>query len=300
MHAQGFGQSTEAQVVTFQRLTIQVDVQPFGHLDLDPRQARPHKHIVQPPTVAHQGEQRADHLLGRRQNADIQQAVIGQCVRAQHMPTARLASVADTQREQVALPVKVRPFQLAISGLQFAETRQAGEQVGRAAEHFFQVFGGVGGDLAAKTASGHVEEYLPAGLPKVDGRWRHIQQGECAGRIQRHPGGAREIIGGAQRHQHQAGIGLGLRHRLGDIAQGAIAATGNQVGIAVGQGLIDQALGVAALPRDPHRQLPALFAPSLHGSAHILVEGLLAVQNQQCLVGGHGVDLLGLKVLEGC
>lgn len=114
------------------------------------------------------------------------------------------------------------------------------------------------------------------------------------------PVGAREIIGGAQRHQHQAGIGLGLRHRLGDIAQGAIAATGNQVGIAVGQGLIDQALGVAALPRDPHRQLPALFAPSLHGSAHILVEGLLAVQNQQCLVGGHGVDLLGLKVLEGC
>ena len=48
-----------------------------------------------------------------------------------------------------------------------------------------------------------------------------------------------------------------------------------------------QALSIAALPRHPHGQLPTLLPPRQHGSAHILVEGLFAVKDQQGFGGGH-------------
>ncbi|VVN46955.1 hypothetical protein PS664_05913 [Pseudomonas fluorescens] len=204
------------------------------------------------------------------------------------MPPARLATVADAQRQQLALPVEVRAFQLTIGGLQLAEARQAGEQISRAAEDFLQVFGGIGRDLAAEAASGHVQENLPADLAQVDCPGRHIQQRQGLGRFQRHTGGLGKIIGGAQWHQHQAGVALGLGHGFGHVAQGAVAAAGNNVGIPAVQGLLDQPLSVTALPGHPHRQLPTLLAPGQHRRAHVLVEGLLAVEDQQCLGGGHG------------
>jgi DNA-binding NarL/FixJ family response regulator len=46
-------------------------------LDIHPWQARPHKHGVQAPAIAHQFSQSTDHFLRRGQDADIQQAIIG-------------------------------------------------------------------------------------------------------------------------------------------------------------------------------------------------------------------------------
>ncbi|VVN42759.1 hypothetical protein PS683_05605 [Pseudomonas fluorescens] len=195
------------------------------------------------------------------------------------MPTARLATIADPQGKQLAFPMKIGAIQLGVGSLQLAEPRQAREEVGRTAEDLLQVLGGVGGDLAAESAGCHVEEDLPADLAEVDGPWRHIQQRQGLVRLQRDAGSLGEVVGGAQGHQHQAGVGLGLGHGFGHIAQGAVAATGDDVGVAISQGLRDDALGVAALPRDPHRQFPALLTPGLHGCAHVLVKGLLAVED---------------------
>ena len=121
MHAQGLGQHLEVQVVAFQRLAVEVDVQALCDLDLHPGQACAHEHGVQAPAVVHQLTQRADHLLRRRQDADIQQPVISQCTGAQHMPATGLATVTDAQREQLAFPMEIRAFQFTVGGFQFTE-----------------------------------------------------------------------------------------------------------------------------------------------------------------------------------
>lgn len=112
----------ETHAVAFQRLTIKIDVKPFGHFDFDPRQSGSHEHVVDAETVAQQVLQCTDKLLGRRQNADIQQSIVGQRLWAQHMPASGLTAIADAQRQQLAAPVKIRALQLAVSGMQFAES----------------------------------------------------------------------------------------------------------------------------------------------------------------------------------
>ncbi|KAF1012127.1 MAG: hypothetical protein GAK32_00342 [Pseudomonas fluorescens] len=268
-------------MVAFERLAVQIDVKPFGLFDLDPRQARPHEQVVQSPTIGHQAAQRTHHLLGRRQDADVQQAVIRQRIRAQHMPAARLAPVADPQRQQLATPVEARPLQFCTGGPQLTEAGQAGEQIGGAPQHFLQVFGRVDSHLAAETARGHVEENLIARLPQINPLCRGIEQRQRPGGLQCNAGGTRKIIGGTQRKQYEAGLRLGTGHGFGDIAQGAITTTGNQVGVTGRQGFINQPPGITGFPRDPHGQIPTLLAPGLHGGTNLFVEGLFAVKDKK-------------------
>ena len=139
---------------------------------------------------------------------------------------------------------------------------------------------------------------MPTDLAQVNRLGRHVQQSQGASRLQRHAGGLGEIIGGTQGHQHQAGVGVGMGHGFGHIAQGAVATAGNDMGVPLGQRFIDQSPGITALPRHPHGQLPTLLTPGQHGSAHILVEGLFAVKDQQGFGGGHLGESPGSRCLK--
>lgn len=103
------------------------------------------------------------------------------------MPATGLPAVADPQRQQLPMPVKIRALQLAIGGMQLAEARQSGEQVSRSAQHLLQVFRGVRRHLAAKSARRHIEKHLATHFPQVDRLRRHVQQRECLSRYQETP-----------------------------------------------------------------------------------------------------------------
>ncbi|MNI53420.1 hypothetical protein D3C73_1082480 [compost metagenome] len=194
-----------------------------------------------------------------------------------------MAAVADAQRQQITLPVKIRACQLHRRGLQLTEARQPGEQVGRCAQHFFEVLGGVCRDLTAKPARGHVQKHLVANLAQVDWPCRHIQQRQCLSRLQGHPGSLGEIIGGAQRQQCQAGLRMRLPHGFGHIAQSTVAASCHHMGVASRQRLGNQPLRITRFPGHPHIQRPAPLTLGEDGLAHIFVHRLLAVQDHHCL-----------------
>ena len=115
------------------------------------------------------------------------------------MAATRLPSVADSQREQFTLPMKIRPLQLTVSGMQLTEPGQAGEQVRSATQDFFQVFRRIGGDLTAKSTRRHVQENLPAHFAQIDIRRLDVEQIQRLRRLQRNTGGAGKIVGSAQR-----------------------------------------------------------------------------------------------------
>ncbi|MCY1183822.1 hypothetical protein D9M73_244720 [compost metagenome] len=71
-----------------------------------------------------------------------------------------------------------------------------------------------------------------------------------------------------------------LRHSLGNIAQGAIATTGNDVSIPGRQRFAHQPLRIAGLPGQSNSQLPTSLTLAFDGGANRLVERLLAMQNQ--------------------
>ncbi|MCY1533112.1 hypothetical protein D9M68_684240 [compost metagenome] len=171
--------------------------------------------------------------------------------------------------------------------MHFGEVGQAGEEIGRPAKDLLQLFGSIGGDFRAEAAGDHIEEEVAIGVSQVDGPWLDIQQHQrCIG-LQGNARGAGEIIGGAQGQQHQAGVALGQGHRLGHFTQGAVTAPGDQRPVARGQGLVHQAAGVAALPGNPYRQVPARVTARLHGCTHLVVGRLLAMQDQQSLALTH-------------
>ncbi|MNG06204.1 hypothetical protein D3C84_894320 [compost metagenome] len=122
---------------------------------------------------------------------------------------------------------------------------------------------------------------MTIGVPQVDGPRLCIEQRQRCIRLRGDARRAGEIIGGAQRQQHQAGIALGQGHGLGHLTQGAVTSSGDQRAVAHGQGLVHQAAGVAALPGDPYRQVPPRIAARLHRRTHLVVGRLLAMQDQQ-------------------
>ncbi|MOA01374.1 hypothetical protein D3C78_1207800 [compost metagenome] len=203
------------------------------------------------------------------------------------MPAAGLAPVADAEGEEFAAPVEIRPAEMPLGGVHLGKARQAGEQVGQAAEDLLQVLGRIGGDLRAEAAGRHVEEQPSLHLAHVHRTGRRIQQRQRRVGFQRDAGGAGEIVGRAQRQQRQAGRRPRLRQRLGHFAGGAVAAAGDQCRIPGSQRLADDPRGVAVLPGDPHGQFPAGLAPGLHRLAHLFVGRLLAVQHQHRLAFSH-------------
>ncbi|MNF99912.1 hypothetical protein D3C84_828310 [compost metagenome] len=128
---------------------------------------------------------------------------------------------------------------------------------------------------------------MPISIPHIDCARRHVQQRQGALRLQRNAGRPRKIIGRAQRQQRQAGVAAGLDHGFGHVAQGAVATTGDQRPIPLSQGFLHQPPGVAAFPGQPHRKFPARSAACLHGRPHLIVGGLLAMQDQQGLALDH-------------
>ncbi|MCY1535601.1 hypothetical protein D9M68_710130 [compost metagenome] len=171
--------------------------------------------------------------------------------------------------------------------MHFGEVGQAGEEIGRAAEHLLQVLGGIGGDLRAEAAGDHIKEEMAIGVAQVDGPRLGIEQRQCGIRLLGNARRAGEIVGGAQRQQHQAGVVPGQGHGLGHLAQGTVTAPGDQGPVARGQGFVHQATGVPALPGDSYRQVPARITARLHCRTHLVVGGLLAMQDQQRLALPH-------------
>src|SRR5690606_31644659 len=127
------------------------------------------------------------NVLGRGNQAQIQQAVVDARVRAQGDPAAGLTAVADPQGQEVALPVEAGPLEMPEGAAHLGEAGQAGQQVGGAAQQLLQVVGGAGGDLAAEAAGGHVDEQALVGRADVHGGGGQIQQGQGGVGLQRNP-----------------------------------------------------------------------------------------------------------------
>lgn len=110
MHAQRSRPRRETQVTTLQRFAIQIDVQPFRGLDLQPGQACTDGHRLQTKNAA--GQQRPQgthHILRRRHDAHVEQAVVYLRLRAEHMAAAGLAPVANAQGEEIPSQAKPGP-----------------------------------------------------------------------------------------------------------------------------------------------------------------------------------------------
>src|SRR3989338_2757582 len=94
------------------------------------------------------------------------------------MPTACLSAIADAECEKLAFPLKIRPGKAAKRRLHFGKTGQARQKISRTAEHAFEVFRRVGGDVRAKTARGHIQEHLTIHFAQIDRLRRYIQQAQ--------------------------------------------------------------------------------------------------------------------------
>ncbi|RMU68659.1 hypothetical protein ALP23_05340 [Pseudomonas syringae pv. apii] len=282
MHVKRAWPGLETQVLARQRLTVQIDIQTLGGLEFYPRQTRTNEHIIDTQPALQEAPQRADHFLRRRQDTDVEQTIIGQCGRAQLVSTARLPTIADTQGEQIAAPVEIRSGELAMRRMQLAESGQAGKQIGGTPQHLLEVLGRVRRDLAAKPAGRHVEEQLATDLTQIDGTRGHVHQLQGFGDLQRHAGRTGKVVGSPQRQNSQAGTGFGQCQGFGDIAQGAVATTCDDVPMAGRQGFADQALGIASFPGESHVQFPALLALVCHSVTHVFIERLFTVKNEHC------------------
>ncbi|MNC67098.1 hypothetical protein D3C75_1175640 [compost metagenome] len=96
----------KAQVGSLQRLAIEVDVHPLRTLDLDPWQPGPNEQAV----TAQKVPQSPHHFLWCRQNSDVKQTVVDHGFGAQHLPAPSLSAIADTQRQQIPLPMEAWPL----------------------------------------------------------------------------------------------------------------------------------------------------------------------------------------------
>ncbi|RMR08064.1 hypothetical protein ALP93_05444 [Pseudomonas syringae pv. helianthi] len=282
MHLKRSRSCLEPKVFTRQRFTIQIDIQPLRRLELYPGQTCTDEHVVDPQPTLQQASERADHFLRRWQDADVQQAIIGQCGRTQLVATASLSAVANTQRQEIATPVEIRACKFAVGGVQLAEPCQTCKQIGRAAQYLFQVFGGVGRHLTAKATGGHIEEQLATYLPKIDGTWWYIHELQGSGYIKRHPGSTGKVIGSAQRQNSQTGLRFSQRQGFGDVAQRTVTAACHDVPVPGRKCFADQSLGIAGFPGQPHVELPALLAFVGNGITHVLIECLFTMKNEHC------------------
>ncbi len=102
------------------------------------------------------------------------------------------------------------------------------------------------------------------------------------GDLQRHAGRTGKVVGSPQWQNSQAGLGFSECQGFGDIPQGAVAATRNDVPMAGGQGFVDQALSIASFPGQTHVQFPTLLALVCHRITHVFVECLFTVKNEHC------------------
>lgn len=198
------------------------------------------------------------------------------------MPASRLTPIADTQGQQVTTPAEVGSLQFTVRGLQLAEARQPGKQVGGTAQHFLQIFRGIGGHLAAEAAcSQALRCSSPPTFSQINDGRRPVQQGQSAQWVQRHPYGASEIIGGAQRHQHQAG--LFIRECEASAISRSVPSPPPATNCrqpAASASSTSRRASPFGFPGQTHGQLPTLFAFLRHGSTYVFVQRLLPVQNQ--------------------
>ncbi len=203
------------------------------------------------------------------------------------MAAPGLTTVADTHGEKIPFPLETGPVETAKCRAQFGKSAETGEQIGSTAEDLFQILGGMRSHGGAEAAGGHVEEHPSIRQPQVHRAGFDFEQLQGFHRCQRYPGSTGEVVGRAQWQHGQAGLGAGLQHGLGDIAQGAVAAARDHGRVAAGQPLSHQALGVAGFPGQAYRQLPALLAQVVHCRPHLFVQCLLAMQDQPGLALAH-------------
>ncbi|MNV25159.1 hypothetical protein D3C71_1162470 [compost metagenome] len=120
---------------------------------------------------------------------------------------------------------------------------------------------------------------------QIDGTClRMCWQPQCQQRFDRNAGSCGKVVGGAQWQQGQRRQSLrlltGMRHRFGDFAQCAIAATGDQQFCLRGNGFAYIAFGVACFPGHAHLEVLPLPAQLRNRVTHGIVASGLAVEDQ--------------------
>ena len=111
----------ETQLASFQRLAVEIDVETFRRLHFQPWHPRADEQAFHSVATAEQGAQGTDHVLRRRQDAHVQQAVVHSRLRTQYVPAAGLAPVTDAQGEELAFPLEVRGAETALGGMHFGK-----------------------------------------------------------------------------------------------------------------------------------------------------------------------------------
>lgn len=208
------------------RLAVEVDVDCLRRFDVQPRDARTHRHGIDAQQApAEQGAQGADGIRRSRHDAQIEQTVINGRLRTEQLTAASLPTVADTKGEEVAFPIETRTAEATSRRMDFRKAGEAGQQIGAATEEALELLGRGGRDLRTEAAGGHVDEWLAIHLANIDRLRRLIQQCQRLERIEGNARSPGKIVGTAERHQRQAGIGVRLEHRLGDLTQRAVTAS---------------------------------------------------------------------------
>ena len=292
MHAQPAGNAFDPERARLERFAVQIQGQRLVGGDRQPRALPAHRHPLQRGLLAlgDQGpDSGGDFAFQRRHERDVQQPIVDEGIRAQHLPAAGLAAVADAQRDEIARPCEVLGFEARVAGFDPAHARQSADDVSQAAEHLLQAFLGLGGDGRTETARRQID----APVLRAVGfdaqqihrlRRRRTHQVERRFGVDRNLRGGGEIVGGPQRQHRQRRQRIGRcvtpGQRIGQLAHGAVAAAGDHRARLRGDGFVDVTSGVARFPGDPHRQPQAAPAHRFHRQPHVVVVRLLAVEDQ--------------------
>ena len=105
------------------RFAIQIEGQRLWAINLNPRQLRADGHALKRGCLAigHQSADRARHFAGEfGHHGQVQQAVVDERFRAQHLAATGLPAIAQAQCDEVALPLELRVTQACLQGLDAA------------------------------------------------------------------------------------------------------------------------------------------------------------------------------------
>jgi hypothetical protein len=94
----------------------------------------------------------------RRQDGQVEQAVVDQRVRAQRKPAAGLAAIADRERQEGTLPVETLSPETAGAGREVLQPGDAGDGISETAEPALEVGIGLRRHLRAEAAGQQVDE----------------------------------------------------------------------------------------------------------------------------------------------
>ena len=209
MRTHGASGDVEAELMPRDWLAVEVDVQWHLGANLQPRNLCTDDRLLdrRQPTAQQVAQRR--RKIGQiyvGQNAHVEQAVVEQRPRAEHVTAPRLATIADGQHQKLSLPGEVRPAKTAGRTMDAVEARQPCEQVSSSAEQPLEIFRRLDGHLRAESARGDVDEGALPRAADVDTYGLRIDDMlERSHGVERDASRAGEVVGSAQRQDAERG-----------------------------------------------------------------------------------------------